>query len=63
MPPTKSERTVYRDQASTALICRIIYDTGIPWHVLTDEELTPRDVLAHLIDIAKTRPKGCPWLR
>ena len=50
-------------QNATKIICRIIYDTGIPWHVLTDEDLTPPDVLEHLIGIAKTGRGKCPWLK
>ena len=50
-------------QNSTKAVCRIIYDTGIPWHILTDEELTPPDVLRHLIEISKTGRGRCPWLK
>ena len=52
------------DQNATKIICRIVYDTGIPWHVLTDKDLTPPDVLDHLIEIAaKPKRGGCPWLK
>ena len=51
-------------QDATKIICRIVYDTGIPWHVLTDENLTPPDVLECLIEIAVKTGRGkCPWLR